>query len=97
MTYNLTQLANADTIYKLVVFSNNAANSMLLTLFVFALFFVLLLALKKYDFAQGLLVSSFICFIVTALFVYAELVALIWALLFLIIAAFTALFMMMTN
>ena len=93
MAYNLTELANADTIYKLVVFSNNASNTLLISLLVLALFFVMLMALKRFEFDAALLVSSFVCFIISALFVYAELLSLIWALGFLIVAAFTAMFM----
>jgi hypothetical protein len=92
MAYNLTELANADTIYKLVVFSNNASSSLLIVLLVLALFFIMLMALKRFEFDAALFVSSFVCFIVSALFVYAELLSLIWALGFLIIAAFTAMF-----
>ena len=92
MTYNLTQLANADTIYKLVVFSNDAALGNLISMFIFALFFVLLMALKRYEFDSALLVSSFICFVISALLGYAELISLIWVLGYLIIAAFTAFF-----
>ena len=93
MAYNLTELANADSIYKLVVFSNNASAGALIALFMLAIFFVLLMALKKYDFDAALLTSSFICFIISVLFVYAQLLALVWALLFMAIAAFTAFFM----
>jgi len=97
MTYNLTELANADSIYKLVVFSNNASSTLLISLLVLALFFVLLMALKKYDFSAALLVSSFVSFIISAFFVYAELISLIWALGFLIIAAFSAMFVFLFN
>lgn len=97
MAYNLTALGDVGSIYGLMVYSNNAANSLLFLFLVLALFFVMLLALKRFEFGNALLVSSWICFLISAIFVYAELLSLIWALLFLAMAAFTALFMFMTQ
>lgn len=93
MTYNMTQLAASDTAQELVVYANDATDGILFALFVMAVFFIMLMALKKYDFDSALLVSSFACFILSAILVYAELLALIWALIFLIIAAGTAFYM----
>ena len=53
----------------------------------------MLMSLKRYEFDNAILVSSWVCFIISALFVYAQLLGLLWALLFLAIAAFTAFFM----
>lgn len=95
--YNMTALGQVGSIYELVVYANNSADQILLVLFVMAVFFIMLMVLKKWDFDSALLVSSFVCFVISIMLVYAELIALIWALVFLIIAAFTALFMIFTR
>jgi len=95
MSYNLTNLAGSGSVYELIVFSNTASTGLLMTMFVLAFFFITLLALKKYEFDSALLVSSWLSFLVSALLVYAELIAMMWALLFLIVAAFTALYFFM--
>lgn len=89
MTYNMTALGNAGSIYGLIVVANDATSTVMINLFLLALFIVILLALKRYDFLSGLVVSSYICFIIAALLAYAELLALMWVLLYLIIAAFS--------
>lgn len=95
--YNMTALGQVGSVYDLVVYANNAADQILLVLFVMAVFFIMLMVLKRWDFDSALLVSSFVCFVISIMLVYAELIALLWALVFLIIAAFTALFMVFTR
>jgi|SaaInlStandDraft_4_1057021.scaffolds.fasta_scaffold104892_2 hypothetical protein len=95
MTYNLTALASSGTIYELAVYANNASNQTLVFFTVLALYFIMILALKKYDFGSAFLVSSFVCFVISIFFAYAELLSLIWVLLFLIIAAFTGMLLAM--
>lgn len=97
MTYNMTQLANADNVYKLMIFANESTNNILMMLFVLAFFFIMLMVMKKYEFEKSLLVSSWISFVVSILLVYAQMLPLIWALVFLIIAAFTSLYMMLSG
>ena len=97
MTYNMTALAESDTIYKLVLYANDATGEILLVLFSMAIFFIMLMVLKKWEFEKSLLVSSFISFLISIMLVYAELIQLVWALVFLVLAAFTALYMMMTK
>ena len=97
MTYNMTALAESDTVYKLVLYANDATGEILLVLFSMAIFFIMLMVLKKWEFEKSLLVSSFISFLISIMLVYAELIQLVWALVFLVLAAFTALYMMMTK
>jgi hypothetical protein len=91
--YNMTQLQEVDSIYKLVLYANGATGEILLVLFLMAVFFVMLMALKKYEFDNALMVSSFSCMIISMIFVYIHLIALIWALVFLIMTAFTAFYL----
>ena len=97
MTYNMTQLAASDSIYKLVLFSNDITTGALVAMFILALFFILLMSLKKYEFDSALLVSSFICFVISVFMMYAELLALMWVLAYLIVAAFAGFIMFITK
>ena len=89
----MTDLAASTNVFDLVSFANGATGGILLVLFVMAVFFVMLLSLKKYEFDSALLVSSFSCFMISIVLVYTETIPLLWALVYLIIAAFTAFYM----
>lgn len=93
MTYNMTELQGVTTVYELVVYANNAADSILMTLFLVAVFFIMLMALKRWEFDNALLGSSFICFIIGIILNYSQLIALVWPLVFLVMSAFTAFYM----
>jgi hypothetical protein len=95
--YNLTALQNVTTVVELVAYANTVTNSLLLTLFVMSVFFIMLMALKKWDFDASLLVSSFVCFMISAMLTYAHLMPMLWTLVYLIIAAFTAFYMQLSK
>lgn len=95
MAYNLTNLTSAETAADLVVFANEVTSGMFMMLFLFAIFFILLLALKRYGFAEALLASSFVIFLVSATLAYGSFVGIIWPLLFLAIMAFTGFYLYM--
>lgn len=92
MTYNITQLQNADTIFKLVVYANDSTTGFVAIAFLLAVFFISLMALKRYEFSKALLASSVIGFVISLLLNYAHLINPIWSLIFLIVAAFSAMF-----
>jgi hypothetical protein len=87
--YNLSALQNSTTIVGIVQYANDVTGQLLAILFVLAVFFISLMQLKRYEFSDTLLTSSFMCFILSALLVYAKMLALVWPLLYLIIAAMT--------
>lgn len=90
MTYNMTQLQSADTIFKLVVYANDSTTGLMAAIFVLAAFFIMLMSMKKYEFSKALLASSAISFVVSLFFVYAKILNPIWALGFLILTAGSA-------
>lgn len=90
MTFNMTQLQQANTIMKVVVYSNDSTGGVLMIGFMLAIFFVMLLAMKRYPFPKALLATSGISFVISVLFVYAKLLNPIWALTFLILTAGSA-------
>jgi hypothetical protein len=91
MTYNMTQLQAADSLFKLVQYANDATTGFVVIGFLLSVFFIMLLALKRYEFSKALLVSSTVCFLLSLFLNYAKLINPIWSFVFLIIAAFTAL------
>lgn len=90
MTYNMTQLQGVQTIYQLVVYANDSTTGTIAVLFLLSIFFVLLMALKRYSFGSALISSSAVSLVISLLLVYAKLLAPIWALVFLILTAFSA-------
>ena len=91
--YNLTQLQESGTISVLFSTANDYTSGLLLGLFVLAIFFIMLLALKKWEFDDALLASSFSCFITSAILASAGLLNLLWTLGFLALLSFTAFYM----
>ena len=90
MAYNLTALENSQNLYDVVKFANDSTGGTLVLGMMLATFFVLLMVLKKWEFEDALLSSSFVSFILSSLLVYAELLNPMWAFGFLAITAITA-------
>lgn len=92
--YNLTQIQGADVnFYKILLFGNTATEGLLIGGLMLAVFFVMLFRLaSKNEFAISLLASGFVCFILSAILVYIELLGMIFPLSFLAIMAFSGLY-----
>jgi hypothetical protein len=90
MVYNITQLQAADTIFKVVIYANDSTSGFVAISLLLAVFFITLMALKRYEFSKALLTSSIISFVISLLLNYAHLIHPVWSLIFLIVAAFTA-------
>jgi hypothetical protein len=97
MTYNITQLQDSSTISGLFVTANDYTGGILLSLFVLAVFFIMLMALQRWEFDDALLSSNFVCFLISAILVSVELLNLLWALGFLVLMAFTAFYMFLAK
>jgi len=92
--YNLTNLTNGSGMGDVALFANNASDGILYGLGIIAIFFIIFMALKKSsDFAEALITSSFLCFIISGILVYGGFLNIIYVLVFLILTAFSALFM----
>jgi len=89
MAYNLTGLQNSTNLYDLVVYANGVTDNILVILFLWSIWFIMVMRLKDYDFANSILVSSFACFVLGILMSYVSLVNIIHPLVFLILAALT--------
>jgi hypothetical protein len=85
--YNLTQLQQATTMGKLVIYANNASDGYLILFFIIAMFFIMFMALKRYDFGDAILVSSFISFILSLVASFGGFLNMLYPLGFLIVTA----------
>jgi len=95
--YNMTQLQAATTVNKLFVYANDTTGGVMMGLFMIAVFFVMLMALLKWGFQDALLVSGFVCFILSSILAYGGLLIIIYPILFLVLTALTALFSMVVQ
>lgn len=91
--YNITGLQESETVIDIFVFANNSVNGILMLLFMFSIFFVMLIVLKKWDFRDSLVVTSLICFVLSSFLVYANLLNFLVCALFLIMTALGGLFL----
>lgn len=88
--YNMTTLQESETIFELVQTANTFTGDILISLTSWAIFFIMFMVMKRFEFDDALLASSSISFVITMLFNYMELVPLLIPLAFLTIAGFTA-------
>lgn len=93
MTYNLTDLQNSQGVYDVIVYANDSTTGILGMLLMIAIFIVMLMALKRYQFPRALLASSFVCFILSSILVYIKWLNFMFPLGFLACTAFTALYL----
>jgi hypothetical protein len=91
--YNLTNLTNAQNVGDLVTFANSSTEGFFIGLVMVAIFFILLMALKKWEFTNALLASSWVSFLLAAILAYGGYVNVLLPLGFLILAATTALYL----
>lgn len=96
---NITALQNSDSVSGFVCVGNAWTDGVLIGGFIVALFFVMLMVLKRWDFDKAMLASSWSCFLISAIAAYipcggeAVLLSPYYALVFLMVAALTALYM----
>lgn len=95
--YNMTRLANVISVEELFQYANDSTGQILMGLMLIALFFIMLFVLKRWEFDKSLLSSSFATFVLAVILSYAQLVNFMFALLFLIVMAFTAFYMYMSS
>jgi len=97
MPANMSELAGIETLSGLVIFANTAAEGVLFGGLMIAIFFVMLMILKKWEIEKALLASSFSCFILSMFLTYAKVLNLVFPLVFLIVMAFTLFYLFVTK
>jgi len=96
-TYNITGFTNAETVADIVVFANESTGNILFGLFILALFFIMLMTMRKYEFTDTLLTSSFVCFVLSAILSYGGFLNILFPIGFLAILSFTTLYVWMNR
>jgi len=97
MTYNMTELHNADTIFKAFNAANIYSEGNLFGLLIVAIFFVILMVQKKGAFVKRISLASYLCFILSGFLAYSSLIPIIYPLTFLIMAAVSTFIIAITN
>lgn len=92
MSYNITQLQEAENLMDIFTYANESSSNILIGSFMIAIFFVLLMAFRNWDLAESLMASSFVCLVLSMMLVYAELLTFMFPLFFLALLAFTGFF-----
>jgi len=91
--YNLTLLQEVETVPDVISVANTYAGGNLVGMFLIAIFFVMLMIMKKWDFDKSLLVSSFLCFMFSLFLKMAGFVSMIFVLVFGIVMALTGFYL----
>ena len=95
--YNLTTLQNASNVAEIVEFTNTNTDGMLMGLAIISIFFIMLMVLKRWEFDDALLSSSFVCFVLSLILSFGQWISFMYPLTFLILSAFTAFYVFVTK
>jgi len=88
--YNLTNLTNAQYVSDVALFSNQVTGGLLFSLGILSLFFIMLYSFRNLTFEKNLMISSFLCFILSVFLTMAHLLSFFWAMLFLVLLGLAA-------
>lgn len=92
--YNLSLLTEAANVGGVATAANTYSDGILFGMGSLVFFFIMMLALKRSnEFDEALLVSCLISFIISSIMVFGDFVNIIFPLAYLILTAFTALYM----
>jgi len=91
--YNLTLLQESWTVQELFVTANTYSANILVGLIMIAIFFIILMALKNYDFDEALFSSGLVCFILSILLRVSGDLNIMFVVLFLIITGLAGFYM----
>lgn len=93
MTYNETALQTATGLYDVLVFADDATGNVFIGLFVIGVFVSLLLIMKRFEFHTTLPSAGLICFVISLILSYAELLNFLYPLGFLLVTALSVLYL----
>jgi len=95
--YNLTVLQNGQTISDLVSYANVSTGGVLSGLFLAAVFFILMISLRKASFIDSFVASSFICFVLSIFMLIAGFISFYVVLALLLLTAFSLFYLGVTK
>lgn len=92
--YNISKLTDSANVGGIATASNSYSDGILFGMGSLVFYFIMLLALKRNsDFDEALFVASFLSFIIAGIFTYGKYLNIIFPLAYLVITAFTGLYM----
>ena len=80
--YNLTNLTTDPSVATVFIEANNFTDSLLFSFLTIAMFFILLMALKKWEFSSSLIVAGWVSFVLSAILAYGGWVNIIFPLIY---------------
>ena len=96
--YNLSKIQEALTVSDVATAANEYSQGVLYGFFMIGIFIVFLMAFKfRNDFDESLLVSSFICFVISGIATYGGFLNIIFPLTFLILTVMTGFWVWVTR
>ena len=90
--YNLTNLTTDPSVATVFIEANKFTGLLLFSFLTIAMFFILLMALKKWEFSSSLIVAGWVSFVLSAILAYGGWVNIIFPLIYLAIAGFSMLY-----
>ncbi|RLA46950.1 MAG: hypothetical protein DRR04_05375 [Gammaproteobacteria bacterium] len=90
--WNMTILTTDPTVASVFTAANSFANNSLFGFLSLALFFILLMSLKKWEFSSALLTAGWVSFVLSAILAYGGWLNIIFPLGYLAIAGFATLY-----
>jgi hypothetical protein len=93
----MTMLQEAYTVWDLMVYANVSTNNILFTLLITATFFIMIMSLKRFEFIDVLMSSGFVCFIISIILSYEQLINILVPLAFLAVTAIAVLISTLTK
>ena len=90
--YNLTALLNDPTVATVFRAANSYARDSLFGFVSLALFFILLMSLKKWEFSSALLTAGWVSFVLSSILAYGGWLNIIFPLGYLAVAGFTTIY-----
>lgn len=95
--YNITGLASATDVSGLFTAANTYSGGNLFAMFTLAMFFIMLMAFRNRAIEDNIIVSAWLSFTIALLFSFVSLVAFIWVIGYLTIAALAVLWKVTTR
>lgn len=92
MGYNITCIKAARGIGELALCANNSTGGILFGFGLLAFTIILLFAMKRYEFDNGMLAVSWLMFLISGILAYGGFLPILFPLGFLVVAAFTSLY-----
>jgi len=98
MTYNTTGLESSNTIVDVFLYSNTLTNGLFLSGLLFVIYIIMIYTLQlRDDFLNAVIVSSWVCFVLSGFLLYLDAINSTIVLMFLIVTGITTFYKMFSS